>query len=368
MKSYLLDLMNEYPTSWESILEEKKVKVKREGNLAIFNYDILADFTDDIVRESRGIIIDMDAKKVVCYPFIKFCNYGEAGADDIDWKTARVEEKVDGSIIKVWYYGGEWHVSTNGVIDARNADISISTKEFHTFYDVFAAAASNVGLDYNKLDKNKTYIFELVSPANRIVVNYNGAITLYHIGTRDMITGLEEEADIGVPKPKTYPIHTLQDCLTAAAALNEGHEDIIAEGFVVKDANYHRIKIKDPKYVAVHRILPNGYIDDIKILELVKFGDLDELLTYIPSLEKRIKDMEHAYKMTKASIGLNYKVDKMYVEDNHISRKEYALKRKDDAIFSILIKSIYDNVDPIELFEKMSTKKQMDIIKRIERI
>jgi hypothetical protein len=99
---------------------------------------------------------------------------------------------------------------------------------------------------------------------------------------------------------------------------------------------------------------------------LVKFGDLDELLTYIPSLEKRIKDMEHAYEMTKAVIRLNYKVDKMYVENHHISRKEYALRRKDDAIFSILIKSIYDNVDPIELFEKMSTKKQMDIIKRTE--
>jgi len=30
-------------------------------------------------------------------------------ADTIDWSAARVQEKVDGSLIKVWYYNGEWN-------------------------------------------------------------------------------------------------------------------------------------------------------------------------------------------------------------------------------------------------------------------
>jgi hypothetical protein len=52
---------------------------------------------EPIVRESRGVILDeADDWRVVARAFDKFFNYGESGADEIDWGTARVQEKVDG--------------------------------------------------------------------------------------------------------------------------------------------------------------------------------------------------------------------------------------------------------------------------------
>ena len=41
------------------------------------------------------------------------------------------QEKVDGSLIKVFYYDGEWRVATNGTIDARDV---ITFKELPKVY------------------------------------------------------------------------------------------------------------------------------------------------------------------------------------------------------------------------------------------
>jgi hypothetical protein len=76
-------------------------------------------------------------------------------------------------------------VSTNGVIYAEFAECT----DRLSFYDVFTEAAANVGLDYFKLNKENTYIFELVSKYNRVVIDYNTEPTLYHIGTRNNVTG-----------------------------------------------------------------------------------------------------------------------------------------------------------------------------------
>lgn len=79
------------------------IGIKEESPYAIFNYAIGCDFSNPIVQEARGIIIDLENLDVVCWPFRKFGNYNESYADKIDWSTARVQEKIDGSIIKLWW-------------------------------------------------------------------------------------------------------------------------------------------------------------------------------------------------------------------------------------------------------------------------
>ncbi len=51
--------------------------------------------------QSRGLILRKDTNQPVCVPFYKFFNFGEEQAHPIDWSTALVYEKVDGSLIKV---------------------------------------------------------------------------------------------------------------------------------------------------------------------------------------------------------------------------------------------------------------------------
>lgn len=90
-------------TDWRNRLSTLKIMIKESGALAILNYDMECDFTNPVVQEARGIIINTETLDVVCWPFRKFANYGESYADSIDWNTARVQDKIDGSIVKLWY-------------------------------------------------------------------------------------------------------------------------------------------------------------------------------------------------------------------------------------------------------------------------
>jgi len=96
----------------EQLVSSYHLKVRKHAfhtNLICLKYDMLkSPFSSEIVKECRGLILDRnDNYKVVCYPFKKFFNYGEKynASKDINWKEAKVYEKVDGSLCTLYYYG-----------------------------------------------------------------------------------------------------------------------------------------------------------------------------------------------------------------------------------------------------------------------
>lgn len=227
----------------------------KKDHLVLFKYDqIKTKFAEygNICREARGIILRMGSWDIVCYPFDKFFNATEKYADDVDWSASVVQEKLDGSLIKVWYNTvlETWVISTNGMIDARDAITEGGT----TFCDLFREAAEASGLDYSRLDRSRTYCFELLHPNNTVVI-YHPRPRLVHIGTRDMVTLAEvPDDDIGIEKPTVFPLSDLAACQLAASALPE-----TCEGYVVVDRSsgigaIRRVKIKSPKYVAFHHL------------------------------------------------------------------------------------------------------------------
>ena len=287
--SYLCRYINEHPEDWyESLHKDYGIRIKKEDNLAIFCYNIECDFKNPIVQESRGIIIDHEKNEVVCWPFRKFGNYTESYADPIDWNDAVVLEKVDGSIIKLWFNEKtqKWQFSTNGMINADNATAdSFSTI---TYGNIIRQAVNYNDIPFSTLDKTNTYIFELVSPQTRVVVKYDET-ALYHLGTRSNITGIETNVDIGIKKPKSYKINSLEGCITAAIELNKGCEsddEIANEGFFVVDKNWNRVKVKSPDYIMMHRLKHNDGIskkDAISTLLYIK-SDVDKICKSNPLL------------------------------------------------------------------------------------
>lgn len=254
-RSVLCRFLAAHPNNWMTLLtKEYDIRVKQEGCYAIFNYGHSCDYADPVVQEARGIILDLETLEVVCWPFRKFGNHNESYADPIDWTHARVLEKVDGSIIKLWFdrWGDHWQFSTNGTIRAENAPIGEFTR---LTFDAVIRRADNFGdIPFDTLDRDCTYVFELVSPDTQVVVSYPST-TLYHIGTRHNITGRESEMDIGIRKPAAYPIHSLAQCIEAAIRLNrDAAEEVAAEGFVVVDQNWNRVKVKSPDYIMRHRL------------------------------------------------------------------------------------------------------------------
>ncbi|MBO4962274.1 MAG: hypothetical protein J6C97_00705 [Clostridia bacterium] len=279
---------------WEKVLSSSPyyIQIKRHDGYIIFNYNqLFSDFNLEIVRECRGCILKEDGFKPVCVAFYKFGNYKESYVPDIDWASATTQEKVDGTIIKVWHDNG-WHVSTNGSINASYCDIHKSnltnqTCPYSTYGELFEIAKNNAGLNFDSLNKNYTYIFELVGPYNKVVVSYDKT-EIYHIGTRDLTTMQELDIDIGVKKPKVYPLNDLQACVESAKNL-----PFNAEGYVVVDKFYNRVKIKSPSYVKFHHLKHNSSPNTSHIIELLKENELAEFLTYFPEYSnwvQKIKD------------------------------------------------------------------------------
>ena len=252
--SVLCRYIDNHPDWEESLRENYGLKIKRKGPYAIFNYSFDSQFSDPVVQEARGIILDTERLEVVCWPFRKFGNFNESYADDIDWNTACVQEKVDGSIIKLWFSEreGRWIFSTNGTIDAADASIEDSRNGLN-FLDAIRSADNYSDIDTEALDRDKTYIFELVGPETQVVVRYDRPM-LYHTGTRNNITGQETDEDIGIIRPERYPLQSLEECTAAAKKLNSGGEGVEYEGFVVVDAAWNRVKVKSPDYILKHKI------------------------------------------------------------------------------------------------------------------
>ena len=284
----LIDFIKEHE-NWEELLNQKCIKVKRKDNLAIFNYElnmgidlgVNIDFLDPIVKSCRGIIVDLDTMQVVCYPFDKFGNYTEYYADDIDWTTARVQDKIDGSIIKLYWYKSEWCWATNGMIDASDAETC--SDRYKTYLDLIKSAVNYKNIPFETLDKDCTYIFELTSPENRVVIEYNYT-QLWHLGTRHNKTGIEFNLDIGIIKPNEYALKSLDDCIAAVEKLNK-HDRCEYEGFVVVDDNYHRVKIKSMAYLTVHRLRDSGSkLTKRRMLELILSNtNVDKLCEDFPN-------------------------------------------------------------------------------------
>lgn len=346
---------------WRDILkDEYKIVIKEEYPLAIFNYGIDCDFADPIVQEARGIIIDLETLNVVCWPFKKFGNYNESYADKIDWNTARVQDKIDGSIIKMWWNRttGRWQFSTNGTINAETALANQMTQE--TFLDVIKKADNynEIVLRLADLSKDHTFIFELVSPETQVVVKYPVS-HLYHIGTRNNISGMEINSDIGIEKPKEYFLKSLDDCLSAAYDLNKSDDglihDVKKEGFVVVDDNWNRIKIKSPDYLMLHRMSSNSNFSKERIVEMIRDGVVN-----IPSICDDFPNYAHYFKFYDFKISeLEYQAkvfcdltDRIYEEYSH-ERKAVANIIKKHRLAGLGFKHLDSGKSGCELLEEM---------------
>lgn len=346
--------------NWRELISEKPycIRVTEKDNLVCFKYSqIDSDFNEPLVRECRGVILEKNTWKVVAMAFEKFFNYGEVYADEIDWESAVVTSKEDGSLIKVFFYDNEWKVATNGMIDATDAELN--SPLYKNFMELFDAAAENSKLDFDKLDTNCTYVMELCSSENHIIVPYNEP-KLFHLTTRDNRTLEEVEVDIGIEKPKEWALSSLEDCISMAATF-----DFTKEGFVCRDKNYNRIKIKGEDYIKAHRLTSNNTINTEKAIELIRMNELDEFLVYCPQYKEYINDVHR--RLEKFYNKIRYNVDLALIEKiNCETRKDFAaIATKSE--YPMLWFNVY-NTDCFNIEEWIDNIKSTKLAALIEKI
>jgi hypothetical protein len=304
---------------WKELLQQEpyNIIVQEEGDYILLKYNqISSDFNLPVVRECRGIILHIPTLQVVCRPFDKFGNYGEGYCPEIDWSTARVQEKIDGSLIKVWHHYGEWHVSTNGTIDAYTCDLQFPVGAIRTFGHLFLTTfVGKHQIKWTRLNELYTYLFEVVGPLNRVVVPYPEN-DIYHIGTRNTLTGEEMITDIGLHKPKEYNLHSMEEVVAAAQAL-----PFSEEGYVVVDGKWNRAKVKSPAYVAIHHLRGEGGLTRKRVLSLVMENEQEEFLGYFPEYREIFAEVKTSY---EAYLGKLWETMREFDKYQNLPRKEFA--------------------------------------------
>lgn len=314
--------------NWEEILtgEPYYIKVKRDGPYVMFNYDQLrSDFSSILVQQSRGIIFRESTLEPVCVPFFKFFNAGEPNAAELDWSTAFVSEKVDGSLMKVWW-DGEWRSSTNGTIDAFKAELGdIKFESFGEYFIETLLKYYNSSTEfYGTLDEDKTYMFELVGPYNRVVIPYDEP-AIYFLGARNKYTGeefncsLEVAGALGMARfilPLQTSLFSLDDCIKATERMSWDEE-----GLVVCDAQFNRVKIKSPAYVMAHYARNNNVINRKHLLQVILSGETEEFLCYAEDYREELEKLQG---LMKAFCKVGDQIAKSCQRLYDVSRGTYA--------------------------------------------
>ena len=314
--------------NWIDILTNKPycLKIKSMCKYFLFMYNMIeSDFSQKIVQEARGIIFyqEDDGKFTpVCVPMFKFFNYGEPNAVKIDWESAKIQEKVDGSLIKLFYHNG-WKWATNGTISASNAEVSGFDGQ-KTFMDVIMMTDEykRIAENIDRLDKDVTYMFELVSPYTTVVVHYDKPM-LYKLSERNNKTLKEYFCPLlGIVSPNEFGFpHELESIVEIAKQL-----PFDEEGYVVVDKDFNRIKIKSPAYVAASHMKNNGVVTPRRVVDLIKTGEQKEFLTYYPEYDKIITEVEE--KIQKCETKIQELIQ--FVSQNKFeTRKDLALYLQD---------------------------------------
>ena len=68
-----------------------------------------------------------------------------------------------------------------------------------------------------------------------------------------------------------------------------------AEGYVVVDKDFNRVKIKSPTYVALHHMRNNGVLSYERGIEIVRGNELEEVVTYFPEFKEHLEKIKEKY-------------------------------------------------------------------------
>lgn len=281
----------------------KATRHKEFPNLVLLKYNqIDSPMGVRLVQECRGLILDeANDWNVVSRPFDKFFNYGEGHAASINWRSAQVQEKLDGSLMQLYWYQGAWRVATSGMPDASG---EVNGCGF-TFAELFWRVWKEKG--YALPDPghmSRTFLFELMTPYNRVVVPHKEN-RLVLIGVRER-NGDEYNlysdffSGHGWERVRFFPLQTVEDVEATFRTMDPLHQ----EGYVVVDNYFDRVKVKHPGYVAIHQ-LRDGF-GPKHLLEVIRSGEKSELLTYYPEWTEHFRSIEEKYVDLVVKLELDY--------------------------------------------------------------
>ena len=264
----MLPSMNEFIAAADQgriAMHELKINNKKLLGFKYTTNTVYSEDWDNVSLHARGIVFDYATGEVFARPFDKFFNLGEMidtdtgelkpiagyvkqylGFDNLsgDYKHQkfRVMDKLDGSLGIMFWTGVDWYVKTAGSFESDQAK--------------WANNWSVKNIDTSKLDKSKTYLFEIIYNEDKHPIEYDfeGMVLL---GIVDTQTGIEEP---------------LSEILRVAKELNVRHAEVLEftdfdevvkyakklpktkEGVVITFENGFKLKVKGDEFLELQKI------------------------------------------------------------------------------------------------------------------
>lgn len=344
-------------------LKDFNLKSRLYPHKILIKYDqIESNMALSEVQEARGIILSLDTWDVLCYTFKKFFNSAEDNAAKIDWLTASILEKLDGSLIQVYWDNvlEQWFAATSGTGEGEG---EVNNKMGLTFNDLFwKTVDEKYNFDKTKLVKGFCYAFELTTPYN-IVVKPHGASSVTLLAVRNVDSNLLEvnyndlalvAKHLGLPFVKSFELNKGNVGHIIKTFDNMSWSE---EGYVVVDGQMNRIKIKNPAYVAVHHL--KSKTGEHNIMEVVKSNEVDEFAATFPERKNELYKLKTNYDKLISDLNLIWDELKKHKpknitkeEQKKFAMKVFELSSKDDLVklFSGLFFNLKDS--KIESVEK----------------
>ena len=220
-----------------------------EYDLWILNYSPkvkLMKLWDDITIRCRGLVIDNDGH-IIGNVIKKFFNLDESNFNLTENIEYEIFENLDGSQISIFYY----HKEKKWIISSRWSFISEQVIEANKMMN-------NKPNIFKILNKNCTYIFEIIYKSNKTVIDYGNLYDIILITKIINKNGNEISYDIIHRKYKRHftivkKINIKVDNLIEL----KYHEEHNKVGYVIKFSDNTRLKIKFKEYVKLYSVLKN---------------------------------------------------------------------------------------------------------------
>jgi hypothetical protein len=270
------------------------IVAKNKGDYWVLNYQQFADKNEYNVL-TRGLVIARDGTIASC-PFFRFFNYGEPHAARVDFDNADVLEKLDGSLVGVFFPEGDvtqpvWHFRS--LISAYARDRGFAIKGF-VLNEAETPLLMEVEPFLNHVRfsddlKDHSLVFEFISRANAVITRYEPhQHGLYLIGARHLTTLRELSEDeldelakrLTLRRPRRWRANSYEEVRAMMAHFPQDYE-----GFVIRDrSSGERIKIKSEDYLRRHRLLTK--LNYRSLVPVWLQGERGEIEAYFPQTVK----------------------------------------------------------------------------------
>ena len=302
---------NEFSRKLVDSMNKQVRLVDSDNGLDLFCY-IKCDSTDsDVLKKCRGVVFNGD--KVVMNGFPYTYEYTEEDEKSIYENIEPIFDKCsfydsyEGSLIRMFHFGGKWYTSTNRKLNANKSKWS-SSESFGHYFKVALEfqvqnnekLSSSLSVDETQdilerfqstLNTNYQYMFLLLNnEQNRIVCDAPQTPTIFHVGTFiDGILSMNE--DINIPYPRKHHFSKMSELYDYVNSVNIYR----TQGVILFAPDNVQYKIYNREYYDLYKVRGNEPSIKFRYLQVRMDKRYNKLLHYLyPSSSKLFDEYENS--------------------------------------------------------------------------